>query len=223
MEREPTVVFLHGMGQDERSNEKLRRAVRQAGYRVWCTSYPTRQTTISALAQEVGDRIEAELGREKLFAVAHSLGAILVRHFAERFDWQRVVMLGPPNQGARIAQRLRGRAVCRWAFGPVLEELADASRWPEPPKPFAVIAGTRSLTLGNPTSWLSQAVGIFDPGQHNDGTIALDETRHPEMADFAVLDASHTGLLDHPFTARLVLEFLADGVFRSRLPQTVAA
>lgn len=215
----PTVVVLHGMGQDERSNGKLRHALAAAGFPVWTTSYTTRDRGLAALAAEIGDRIERDLGTMRpLCAVAHSMGAILIRHLATRFRWQRVVMLAPPNNGCRIAARLKGLRPGRWALGTAGSELADADRWPDPPEPFAVIAGHRPLTLGNPTSWLAQALKIFGPGVQHDGTIAVDETLHPRMSDFALIDASHTGLLDHPFTARLAIEFLEEGRFASRLP-----
>ena len=220
----PTVVFLHGLGQNERSNEVLRCTVAAAGYPVWWCTYTTRHRTIAGLAQEVGDQIAADLGTSRpVMAVAHSLGAILIRHLAARFTWQQVVMLAPPNQGSRVAARLEGQALFRWAFGPAAAELAQAAAWPDPPEPFAVIAGTRSLTLGNPTSWLAQAIGVFGRGVPNDGTIAVDETFHPKMSDFARVDASHTGLLGHPFTSRLILEFFEHGRFLSRLPTDVSA
>jgi hypothetical protein len=215
----PTVVVLHGMGQDERSNGKLRRALAAAGFPVWCTSYSTRDRGLAELAAEVGDRIEHDLGTMRpLCAVAHSMGAILVRHLASRFRWQRVVMLAPPNNGCRIAARLKALPPARWALGPAAIDLAESARWPDPPEPFAVIAGHRPLSLGNPTSWLAQALRIFGSGVPHDGTIAVDETLHPHMSDFALIDASHTGLLDHPFTARLAIEFLEQGHFASRLP-----
>ncbi len=219
----PTVVVLHGLGQDERSNAKLRRSLAAAGFPVWTTSYSTRSRHLAELAAELGDRIESDLGTTRpLAVVAHSMGAILIRHLATRFRWQRVVMLAPPNNGCRVAARLKGLRPGRWALGPAGSELADAERWPDPPEPFAVIAGHRALTLGNPTSWLAQALKIFGPGVEHDGTIAVDETLHPKMSDFALVDASHTGLLDHPFTARLTVEFLEDGRFASRLPGSLS-
>ena len=219
LDRRPTVVFVHGLGQDERSNARLRRAVADAGYPVWATTYRPARRGIRALADELGERIEADLGPQRpLAAVAHSLGAILIRHLAQRFDWQRVLMLAPPNQGSRVAAKLRDQALYRWAYGAVGRELADGDAWPEPPKPFAVITGNRPLTLGNPTSWLSSAIGIFDRYVEHDGTIAVEETLLPGMRDFALVDASHTGILDHPFTAELALEFLEHGRFISRLP-----
>ena len=76
---------------------------------------------------------------------------------------------------------------------------------------FAVIAGTRSLALSNPTSW---TVGRrFPPGVANDGTVAVEETKLPGMADFAEVDATHTWIMNAPIVHRLVCDFLARGKF----------
>jgi hypothetical protein len=47
----------------------------------------------------------------------------------------------------------------------------------------------------------------------HDGTVAVDETRLPGVADHAVIDASHTGLLFSAEAARQVAAFLREGRF----------
>ena len=80
-----------------------------------------------------------------------------------------------------------------------------------PPTPFAVIAGTRAASLGNPTSWLTRALRLLPPDDPSDGTIAVRETRLPGMADFATVDADHTWLMNDPRVHAMVLAFLATG------------
>jgi pimeloyl-ACP methyl ester carboxylesterase len=209
----PTVVLLHGMGQSQRAMQPLRAAIGRAGYRTWAHTYQTSGVDISTLAGKVGDRIAEDLGDGPLLGVCHSLGSILVRHMAQRFDWRGLVMLAPPNQGSSVVRKLSHRKLFQVAFGDVGVQLGDCQSWPDPPKPFAVIAGTKPLSLGNPTSWLTRSLKLFDSGVPHDGTIALDETKHPAMDDFAIIEASHTGLLDHPYTVQLALQFLEHGRF----------
>jgi hypothetical protein len=53
----------------------------------------------------------------------------------------------------------------------------------------------------------------FAAGVANDGTVAVDETKLPGMADFAEVDATHTWIMNSPIVHRLVLAFLASGKF----------
>jgi len=98
----------------------------------------------------------------------------------------------------------------RWFYGPAGRELADASRWPVPPVPFAVIAGTRGFAFSNPTSWTMGR--RFAAGVRHDGTVAVDETRLAGMAAFAEVDATHTWIMNDPRVHRLVVQYLRDGV-----------
>ena len=40
-------------------------------------------------------------------------------------------------------------------------EVAESDAWPAPPHPCGVIAGTRSLSPVNPTSWITNAFGML--------------------------------------------------------------
>jgi len=107
-------------------------------------TYPSRKHSLSYLATALTEMIVERAGDRPLHAVTHSMGGVVVRHLHDpRLHWQRIVMLAPPNQGSQIAAGLATNPVFRWFYGPAGAELADASRWPAPPAPFAVIAGTR--------------------------------------------------------------------------------
>jgi hypothetical protein len=137
---------------------------------------------------------------------------VIVRHLHDpRLAWQRIVMLAPPNRGSRLAATMQTNPLFRWFYGPAGAELADASQWPAPPAPFAVIAGTRRLSLTNVTSWT--AGRLFPAGVANDGTVAVDETRLPGMTAFAEVDATHTWIMNAPRVHALVAEYLCTGAF----------
>jgi len=68
-----------------------------------------------------------------------------------------------------------------------------------------MLAGARSMGMGK---WFSS----FD-GQ-NDGTVMVWETRLPGLADHAVLESSHSGLVFSEQAARLAADFLETGRFR---------
>lgn len=208
----PPVVLLHGLARTERSMRRLGKRLEEAGYPTWARSYPSRDLPIDELAALVGDWIEADLGRGPLLAVGHSLGGILLRLLSERFAWKGVVMLAPPNQGSAVAARLAAWSLFKRVYGPAGQDVGNGSRWPPPPRPVGVIAGTRGPSLGNPPSWLVTMLGLGPPAPH-DGTVGVAETRLDAMDAFAEVDASHTWIMNHPETLRLILRFFEHGRF----------
>lgn len=191
----------------------LRRAIEAAGFQTWSRGYPSRKLSVVEAARIVAKQIRDEVGDGPVLAVTHSLGGILVRHMGSLVAWRGLVMLAPPNGGSRVALRYHAHPLYRWFYGPAGSDICDPSAWPPPPTPFAVIAGTKSSSLGNPTSWFTHSLRLFGPDEPNDGTLLVDETRHPAMAAFATVDASHTWIMNHPETHRLVVEFLRRGDF----------
>jgi hypothetical protein len=208
----PLVVLLHGLARGHGSMTRLADHLGAHGFDTWSHTYPSRRASIAEIARALADAIARDAPGRPLAAVTHSMGGVVARHLHDpRLAWQRIVMLAPPNQGSRLARELATRAMFRWFYGPAGRELADSSRWPPPPAPFAVIAGTRALALTNPTSW---TIGRrFPPGVANDGTVAVDETRLDGMTAFAEVDATHTWIMNDAGVHRLVLRYLRDGRF----------
>jgi len=206
----PLVVLLHGLARGRGSMAKLGAHLASHGFDARSYPYPSRRASIAEIARELADAIAVESAGRPISAVTHSMGGIVARHLHDpRIAWQRIVMLAPPNQGSRLARELGTHPIYRWFYGPAGRELGDATRWPSPPAPFAVIAGTRARALSNPTSWASGR--RFPPGVANDGTVAVDETRLDGMAAFAEVDATHTWIMNHARVLSMVVHYLRDG------------
>lgn len=208
----PLVVLLHGLARGHGSMARLARHLRARGFEAFSRTYPSRRHSIAYLASEVADWIVEHAGERPISAVTHSMGGVIVRHLHDpRIHWQRIVMLAPPNQGSQLAAAVVANPVFRWYYGPAGLEMADSARWPQPPAPFAVIAGTRGLALTNPTSWTMGR--RFAPAVKHDGTVAVDETRLANMAAFAEVDATHTWIMNDPRVQELVVRYLNHGSF----------
>jgi hypothetical protein len=67
------------------------------------------------------------------------------------------------------------------------------------------IAGNRRFGLG-------RLIGLDVP-LPNDGVVAVEETRHPQLADHLVMRVSHSEMLVSAAVAREVAAFLATGSF----------
>ncbi len=208
-EEKPAVVFLHGLARTRVSMERLRWRVSRAGYATWACTYPSRSGDLDALAADVAARIRRALPGRRLAAVSHSMGGILLRHID--LPWDRILMLAPPNRGSALAARLADWQPFQIFYGPAGQELADPGPWPLPAAPTAVIAGTAGLTPTNPISWISTGLGVFPPGAAHDGTVSVEEARLPGLVDFATVPASHSFIMEHPETRRMVLRFLETG------------
>ena len=211
----PVVVLLHGLARTRFSLSGLASHLERAGFTTWSRTYPSRQLSIAASADQIAGAIARELPPgQPLAAVTHSLGGILLRHVAQRIPFSRVVMLAPPNQGSRLSRALRDRPVYRWFFGHAGQELAAAAEpapWPALPPSTAVIAGTGAKSSWNPTGWVSRRARVFAPGEPNDGTLAVVETQLDGMAAFATVDASHSWIMNHAAARALVVRFLETG------------
>lgn len=192
--------------------------LRWRGHRPRLFRYPSYRRDIPDNATRLAEWLRG-LGVDEVDAVSFSLGSILLRwavnhHRVPRV--RRIVMLGPPNRGAFMADWLHrkcrilypliwGRCAMQLRTGP--RGLCErAGRFPATSE-LGVIAGGRGGPRGfNP----------LIPGD-NDFTVGVEETVMPGMKDFALVRRTHTML---PFSARprrLVATFLETGRFRPRV------
>jgi triacylglycerol lipase len=209
----PLVFLLHGICRTGLGMFPMRRALQKRGYEVVNWTYPSRKYTMEQLADRLARLVEPYAGRTKHF-VTHSMGGILVRLYLQRCpppNLGRFVMIGPPNQGAFLADKLAPWWLYRRIFGPAGLQLrrgiagscADAGI---PPCEFGIIAGGK----GN-----SRGINRYIPGD-NDGTVEVDGTRLDGAADFLILPHIHTWIHMMPATVRNTLHFLETGRFLGR-------
>jgi hypothetical protein len=193
---------------------RLAGVLRRAGYGVVNVGYPSRRAPVGRLADEaVGAHVAAALRAEpeRLHFVTHSLGGILVRHWAGRHPLpagSRAVMLAPPHGGSEAADRLRHVPPLRWWCGPAMDELGTgAESVPARLGPITletgVIAGSRN--------YLPFFERFYDGD--SDGIVAVERARVAGMADFVVVPRGHTFIMRAPETARQTLHFLRHGRF----------
>lgn len=207
----PLVVLLHGLGRTGASMAGLAAALEVCKFDTELIDYPSLTQDLPSCAADIAADLKRRHGTRRISAVTHSLGGIMVRLMnGTGLRWRRIVMLAPPNQGSGVARALGGVTGLSKVFGaiPAASALTNG-KWPYPPAPFAVIAGTRHLSAENPTSWLSH---LWLTGEH-DGTVTVKETRLRGMAAFRKVDVSHSTIMDNLEVQRLVISFLRHGKF----------
>jgi hypothetical protein len=192
---------------------RLERHIAAAGWETRNVDYESRRVSVRDAAESVSTQLGDLRVEQPLIAVTHSLGGIILRALRSRFNWQGCAMMAPPNHGSEMASWTSGIAPIRWLMGPALIELGSEPSWPSPPKPCGIIVGTAKATLDNPPSWLGWIRGVFDQDEVHDGTVSLREAVHAGATDVAMVEASHTRIMDHADTVALVLKFLETGGF----------
>lgn len=209
-----TVILLHGLARSSRPMEKLAAAAHADGFGVINLDYPSTSATVESLAaSHLAPTVESAIaaGAMRIHFITHSMGGIIVRQYlATQAPSQlgRVVMLGPPNRGSELVDRLGSYAPFAWINGPAGGQLGTGpeslpNRLGPARYPVGVIAGTRSY---NPI--YSALIDGAD-----DGKVGVERTRLEGMSDFLVMEVNHTFMMRNQTVIRQSLHFLREGRF----------
>jgi triacylglycerol lipase len=210
----PCVILLHGLARTSRSMQPLADLLSRHGYTAFNIDYPSTKDRIEHLTETHLAPAVARcrrLGLAPVHFVTHSMGGIMVRQYFQNRpapQGSRVVMLGPPNRGSELAGWLKHFFLYKWVMGPAGQQLdVSAQSIPNRLRPVSleigVIAGTFSI---NP---------IFSailPGP-DDGTVSLERTKLPGLADFVRVNASHPFIMTHRRAMEQTVHFLSNGKF----------
>lgn len=203
------IILLHGLGRSRYSMSTMGRALRKAGFEVRNFGYRSLRRSITQIASDLHDYLLREkLADQPLGFVTHSLGGLVVRQllasYSDSHRILRVVMLGPPNQGAAFARLVAQVPGVARILGPAFRDIA-AGRLPQhgPTPEIGVIAG------GSGTRGYSP----FISGD-NDGIVTLDETELPGMKERVVVPGLHSFLMYRSEVQELTIRFLQTGSFQ---------
>lgn len=208
------VILLHGLSRTRLSMRRMEKSLENAGYHVVNINYPSRRLPIDELADVVIDECIEICSQCKVSSfnfVTHSMGGILVRQYTQHHTipgLKRVVMLGPPNQGSEVVDKLKHVPGFAWWHGPAGLQLGTSENdLPKNLKPvnfeLGVIAGKRSMNM---------FLSFLLPGQ-DDGKVSVESTKAEGMTDFIALPCTHTFMMRNPEIIRQTLQFLHQGHF----------
>jgi pimeloyl-ACP methyl ester carboxylesterase len=214
VEAKDGVVLLHGLCRSDTSMVAMAKALAAEGYVVVNVDYPSRSATIEELAQAVVPAALSDprlVGVSRVHFVTHSLGGLLVRcYLAEHSlpNLGRVVMLGPPNQGSEVVDRLARLRFFSYVNGPAGGELGTgADSLPNRLGPvgfdLGIIAGDRSL------NWINS---LMIEGA-DDGKVSVERTKVEGMKGHVVVHATHPCLMRNRQVIGLTVAFLKSGQF----------
>jgi triacylglycerol esterase/lipase EstA (alpha/beta hydrolase family) len=213
-EEKRRVILLHGLSRTSRSMRPLEKNLKKNGFPVLNLNYPSRKKPIEELSEWVRDKLEEELAKnpdEQWDFVTHSMGGIILRQIMKSRplpNLVRVVMLGPPNQGSEVVDRLCRFKLLKQVNGPACLQLGTEKngfidQLGKVEFNLGVIAGNKSI---NPF------LSLLIPGE-DDGKVAVERTKIEGMNDFRVFPCSHSFFMSRKKVQNQVRSFLSDGCF----------
>ncbi|WP_158681710.1 esterase/lipase family protein [Microbulbifer pacificus] len=221
------VILLHGLAKSNGSMKKLQQTIAEAGFRTVNVDYPSTDFPIEELAgpaiapaldqcaapdsQGSGARASGSK-KSRVHFVTHSMGGILVRQYLSQVKLDnlgRVVMLGPPNQGSEVVDKLGKFPGFHFMFGDAGLQLGTG-KMSVPNQLGAanfdvgIIAGTKSI---NPI--LSTLLPNRD-----DGKVSVARTRLEGMNDHLEMPVTHVFMMKNAGVIEQVIHYLRHGRFQ---------
>ncbi|MFC6632126.1 esterase/lipase family protein [Microbulbifer taiwanensis] len=206
------VILLHGLGKSDSSMAKLEKAVAAAGFTAVNVDYPSTDFPIEELAgRAIAPALDKCAGQEQVNFVTHSMGGILVRQYLSRVpidNLNHVVMLGPPNNGSEVVDKLGDFPGFRFMLGDAglqlgTGELSVPNNLGSADFDVGIIAGTRSINL-----ILSQMIPDSD-----DGKVSVESTKLEGMNDHLAMPVTHVFMMKNDKVIAQVIHYLQNGHF----------
>jgi hypothetical protein len=214
------LIALHGLFRSRDQMEGIGQYLAEQGdFTLINVGYASTRRSLDDHAQSLARVIDNLKGAKEIDFVCHSLGNLVVRRYLGEASqpqpkWKpdprikRMVMLGPPNNGARFAQLFKDNKLYAVVAGPSGKQLANS--WEEaqkllavPPIEFGILAGGQGN--GGRTNPLV-------PGD-DDWLVSVEETRLPGARDFCVVPCLHGELMGNKHVRECALCFLQHGYF----------
>jgi len=221
------VILLHGMLRTSASMNALSRAFQsKTEIKPISVSYASSRDPIKQHALALNELIQNLPGRPMLSFVGHSLGNIVLRYMIGELErnedpnrllerMNRIVMLGPPNNGSSFAKKLSEMKLFEIVTGSSGSLLGPSwklleSKLAVPPCPFGIVAGdvTQSKwSLPNPL--------LKGP---SDWVVSVAETHLEEASETLVLPCVHSFLMTDNRAVDSTVRFICSGTFHPISP-----
>ena len=202
--RTSRVLLVHGLWMPPFAMRHFAAGLRARGYATGILGYRSIVGSTGAAVDAVRERLR---GGPATHVVGHSLGGLMTLEALRAepsLPVARVVCLGTPLCGSGAAKVLSRHALTALYLGRSAALLRTGCQVLPAGVEVGMVAGRRPRGLG-------ALVARFD-GVH-DGTVGLEETCVPGLADHVVIDASHSGLLFSDQAVGQAAGFLAHGRF----------
>ena len=217
------VILLHGLMRTWKSMKPLAEHLDTQGYETILFRYASSREQVAEHAKylrEVIEKLHPEV--TEINFVGHSLGNIVVRHYVADCNQssdiildpriKRMVMIGPPNQGSRMARILKNSTIFKLVAGASGAELSMG--WDELSKNLATPEFEFGIIAGGYGDEEARMNNILLPGK-DDFTVSRWETMLPGADDFLVRHLLHTTMMQQDVVYDATTQFFKNGYFIS--------
>ena len=202
---------MHGLARTSGSMQKIERSLQEKNFYVVNLGYPSRSHTIEKLSEIAITPALQQCKQRKINFVTHSLGGILVRQYLANHDipnLNRVVMLGPPNQGSEVVDKMKDVSGFNFLNGKAGRQLGtDSDSVPNQLGganfEVGIIAGSRTINF---------ILSLLIPG-NDDGKVSIERTKLEGMSDHIVIPATHSFMMRNKQVIKQVVHYLDNGKF----------
>jgi pimeloyl-ACP methyl ester carboxylesterase len=207
-----TIILIHGLSRRREDMWFMERRLRRLlpGYPIFRFGYKSTQWTIAQMVAALSEYIKKVAPDGEVYFVGHSLGGLLVRKLACDWDGQaslkRLIALGSPVHGSKMARFARRIPPIRFALGIGLSELCSWEPF-ESPIETGTIIGCANRRFG------------FNPffGEDNDGLVTVSEATLLDAKDTARVFVFHGLFPLSRRAAQLSARFIRCGSFSEQL------
>lgn len=208
------VFLLHGITRSARDMEPLALALQAQGYDTAIFDYPSTHYELDQLAAALAQGVQLYgKKKKKIHFIAHSMGGIVIRHYLSSKHAApnangRIVMIGTPNNGARLADMLDQFEWFKRMLGPAGQQLGAGT------KGGCATAGIPKNEIGV----IAGGIGSY-PGMNpliredNDGVVGVSETKIPGYKDFLLVRSPHRLLPKNKHSIAATIRFIQTGKF----------
>lgn len=215
------VILLHGLMRTSNAMSTMADFLEEHGFTVINFQYASSRETVEIHAADLAHVID-DLGPEvtEINFVGHSMGNLVVRQYLGNLErsgvkrdrrFHRMVMLGPPNQGSRMARILKNSLLFNTLAGASGAQLSIGWERLEPQLAtpdfeFGIIAGGQDT---------EEDFSNFILRGRDDFTVSVSEAKLAGATDLLVQPLLHSTMMNQPDVLEATLRFLQDGCFVS--------
>ena len=197
--------------------KKLNIELQKENFQTVNVDYPSRNHTIEELAEiAVSPALEQCSSHGEIHFVTHSLGGILVRQYLSNHkipNLGRVVMLGPPNKGSEVVDKMKNVPGFHFINGDAgmqlgTGEMSVPNKLGPAEFDVGIIAGTESINL---------ILSLIIPNT-DDGKVSVERTKLEGMNDHIEMETSHPFMMKNKMVIAQVIHYLKYGNFEREKP-----
>lgn len=202
--KKKTVLLIHGLGVRKQSLNPLVEPLEQQGFNVVKFGYSAFFEPLESCPDKL-DSVLSEYNGE-IYVVTHSMGGILLRQYQQKYrrKIQGVVMIAPPNNGAKIVDSLDkcGISTLLGVNGKRLTTSCDGlpKTLPGIYSPVLVIAGARKSKHG-----YFPLLSFMK--EDNDGVVSVETTKLNSPHNHLTIEGYHLTLMKQEIVHKKTLEF----------------